>query len=250
MFEALLPGIISAGASLIGGFMKQGSDDKQMELRRQEQAQALATQKEFAQNSIKWKAQDAKEAGIHPMYALGSPSISPAVSVTPAPTGNPMASAVSSMGQDLTRAAMATRTLDQREEAFNNTVREMSLQKMTLQNDLLASQIGRLKQGKNPAAPDPSQEGDVMSRINRDPKGPKERTRLVAGGTEIHTDPGTSDANEFTNRYGEALGDWVFGPYVAWRDYNEHALKPRSQLFDERRRGWHGEKFGHGRGGR
>lgn len=29
-------------------------------------------QKEFAQNSIQWKTQDAKNAGIHPLYALGN----------------------------------------------------------------------------------------------------------------------------------------------------------------------------------
>ena len=29
-------------------------------------------QKEFAQNGIRWKVEDAKRAGIHPLYALGA----------------------------------------------------------------------------------------------------------------------------------------------------------------------------------
>lgn len=242
--------LISAGMNLIGGFMGQNEKENDRHARQMEMAKAEALQREFAQNSIQWKAADARAAGIHPMYAMGAPSISPAVSVAGAPSGNPMGAALSAMGQDVTRAAMATKTLDEREQVFQNTVREMQLQRMALDNDLLASQVARLKQGKNPAAPSPTEEGDVVARINRDPKGPKERTRLVMGGEEIHTNPGTSDANEFTNRYGEFLGDFVFGPYVAWRDYNQHVLQPRSQLFDERRRRWHGEKFGHGKGGR
>lgn len=248
--------LIGGFTNLLGGHMAQERQNElyaqQLAQREREMANAERLQKEFAQNSIKWRKQDAIEAGIHPMYALGSPAISPAVSVqgASAPSGAPMASAISAMGQDVSRAAMATKTVDEREAVFQNTVREMTLQRMTLQNDLLASQIGRLKQQGNPPAPSPVEEGDVLSRINRDPKGPKERTRLLADGTEIHTDPGTSDANEFTNRYGEFLGDFIFGPYVAWRDYNQHYMQPRSQLFEERRRGWHGEKFGHGRGGR
>lgn len=238
MWEMALPAVASAGANLIGGLIGQDAQKDQREANER-------LQREFAQNAIKWKVQDAKEAGIHPAYALGAPSISPAVSVQ----SSPLASAVSSMGQDITRAAMATRSTDERELVFQQTMREMGLQRATLQNDLLASQIARLKQGKNPAAPSPIEEGDMVSRIARDAKGPKERTRLVMGGTEINTDPGTSDANEFTNRYGEGLGDWVFGPYIAWRDYNQHTMMPQSQRFEERRGRWHGIKYGAGRGG-
>lgn len=64
-----LGSIISAGASLVGGILGNKSNQKIAE-------QNAALQKEFAQHGISWKVADAKRAGIHPLYALGSNGIS------------------------------------------------------------------------------------------------------------------------------------------------------------------------------
>lgn len=249
----MLGDLISGGMKLLGGWLgqehQQDMQAQQMAFQREQAARNEALQREFAQSGLQWKVADAKKAGIHPLYAMGAPSISPAVSVGSGPIGtsSPMAAAVGAMGQDISRAINATRPADAREEAFNQTVREMNLQNMALKNDLLMSQIQRMKVNQNPPMPD-SSEGDMVTRIGRDKLNPRQRP--VMGGTEINTDPGTSDARVFEDRYGETLSDWVFGPYIAWRDFNTHVLEPRSQLFEEKRRRWHGDKFGHGRGGR
>lgn len=46
-------------------------------------AQNNATQREFAQNGIQWKVEDAKKAGIHPLYALGASTASPSFAFQP-----------------------------------------------------------------------------------------------------------------------------------------------------------------------
>lgn len=62
-----------SGAFGIGqSFMNQSSADKDRALA----AKQYDHQKEFAQNSIQWRVNDAKKAGIHPLYALGSQGIS------------------------------------------------------------------------------------------------------------------------------------------------------------------------------
>lgn len=62
-----------SGAFGIGqSFINQSSADKDRALA----AKQYDHQKEFAQNSIQWRVNDAKKAGIHPLYALGSQGIS------------------------------------------------------------------------------------------------------------------------------------------------------------------------------
>lgn len=60
-----LGSVVSAVGSIAGGILGANS------------AQNVAgmnyeAQKEFAQNGIRWKVEDAKRAGIHPLYALGA----------------------------------------------------------------------------------------------------------------------------------------------------------------------------------
>lgn len=63
-----ISGLFGIGQSL----MNQSSADNDRALA----AQQYNHQKEFAQNSIQWRVNDAKKAGIHPLYALGSQGIS------------------------------------------------------------------------------------------------------------------------------------------------------------------------------
>lgn len=88
----------------------------------------VALQREFAQSGLSWKVQDAKNAGLHPLVAIGgagasySPqSISVGSSYTPGPD-------YASMGQNVARAALA---------AQDQTAR--------LQSELLSAQIDGVK---------------------------------------------------------------------------------------------------------
>lgn len=82
------------------------------DIERQQQRNA-ELQREFAQHGIQWKVEDAKRAGLHPLYALGGAgaTFSPAIGIAGAPSG-PSTSSSSGFidGQDVSRAAEATMT--------------------------------------------------------------------------------------------------------------------------------------------
>lgn len=97
--------LISGAASLLGGGIsaitgKQAGDRE------------YERQKEFAQSGIRWRVEDAKAAGIHPLYAIGAntPTYSPQAAV-----GSDFG--ISSMGQNIGRAIEAKQTARERAEA-------------------------------------------------------------------------------------------------------------------------------------
>lgn len=135
----MIGSLISAGASLIGGLIGSNNEKK---ARQQAEAQALRQeqlQREFAQNSIQWRVQDAKAAGLHPLAALGAQtqSYSP-ISVGYQP-GSAMPNAVAQMGQDIGRAVSARGT--QQERAYQATTQALSLRRMELENQVLENQV-------------------------------------------------------------------------------------------------------------
>lgn len=67
-------------------------------------------QREFAQHGIRWRVEDAKAAGLHPLYALGAqtPSYSPVMAQ------DSIGPALADMGQNITRAVAAQQTKQER----------------------------------------------------------------------------------------------------------------------------------------
>lgn len=120
-------------------------------------------QREFAQHGIQWRVDDAKAAGIHPIAALGgsgasfSPSFSiPGAPAMQAPTHQASmgpANAMASMGQDLSRAVIATANQTQRNDAFTTAMQAMQVEKAGLEVELLKSQISRFRQTPTPGVP-------------------------------------------------------------------------------------------------
>lgn len=138
----MLDAIISAAGNIAGGILGSQSANKDRKL-----------QKEFAQNSIRWKVDDAKAAGLHPLAALGAQT----TSYAPVSVGGPsIASGLSAAGQDISRAVNATRTGGERATAYTKTVQDLTLSRMGLENELLASQIAKINQAGVPP-PMPSQ---------------------------------------------------------------------------------------------
>lgn len=168
----MLGSLISAGANLIGGLINKSSADSAREASERAAANNIAMQREFAQSGIQWRVEDAKKAGIHPIYALGSggASFSPVSSNFTADTslGNAMAAA----GQDLGRAINSTRTQSQRVDAFTATARKLQLEKAGLENDLLrteiASKIGRLRSPGSPPFPAASDNWLIPGQVQSD----------------------------------------------------------------------------------
>lgn len=140
----MLGALIGAGASLIGGMMGQKSQEKTA-------AQNIALQKEFAQSGIQWKVEDAKKAGVHPLYALGANT----QSFAPVSIGTPLADSIGKAGQFLGRAADASSSPTTRMQVLGEQASKLQLDNMALQNQLLASQIARINQaGRSPPMPE------------------------------------------------------------------------------------------------
>lgn len=104
-FEGLGSGIVSGAFSALGGLAQARSQ-------RKAQQREYEHQKEFAQNGIRWRVEDAKAAGIHPLYAIGANT----------PTYSPQAAVgtdygLSSAGQNISRAIEAGQTRAERAHA-------------------------------------------------------------------------------------------------------------------------------------
>lgn len=116
--------------------------------------QNMALQREFAQSGIQWRVEDAKKAGIHPIYALGSAgaSFSPVSANFASPPS--VAGDMAAAGQDLGRAINSTRTESQRADAFTRATQSLSLERAQLENEVLradlASKTGRMRATQNP----------------------------------------------------------------------------------------------------
>lgn len=136
----MLGALIGAGASLASSLFGNKENKK---ARKQEYAQ----QKEFAQSGIQWKVDDAKKAGIHPLYALGANT----VSYSPQSVGGSDFSGLASAGQDVGRAIDATRSPAGKIDAFTQSAQRLQLEGLGLDNDLkrteLASAVARARQG-------------------------------------------------------------------------------------------------------
>lgn len=96
--------LVGAGSSLVGGLL--GNRNNRSNAQRQE-----AIQREFAQNGLQWKVEDAKKAGLHPLAALGASG----ASYTPVQVGDALGPALSNAGQDISRGMLAAADRQDRE---------------------------------------------------------------------------------------------------------------------------------------
>lgn len=270
MWQYAIPALVSAGSSLLGGFMKNKEEEaaraQQMQMFREQQAfqekqfaqstqqweknfafteaqakqqlenlyRSEALQREFAQSGVQWRVQDAIKAGLHPLAAMGAggAAFSPgsiSVGSPPSPGGvggisapnisakSGMAQGLASMGQDLSRAMMASAAQETRERMFNETMQIMTAQKAAATNDLIASQAQRIKQGSGPPGPalGTATEAPVDMKVG-------ERGRNVIGGVEVRTHPGFTQTEKITDEYGEGVGDWAYGPLKVLMDWMYH----------------------------
>lgn len=117
----------------------------------------IALQREFAQHGIRWKMEDAKAAGIHPVAALGAggASFAPISVGDTAPADAPrsrIGDALMDMGQNVSRAVKATQTADDR---FRTQMQELELEGKKLENTLIGQRIAAIQRAQlGPTQPD------------------------------------------------------------------------------------------------
>lgn len=95
---------------LIGGLLDSNSASNATAANVGMSEQDRAAQKEFAQQGIRWRVEDAKAAGLHPLAALGAqiPAYTP--SSIPVQADNSWGNAIRESGQNITRAIGAKQT--------------------------------------------------------------------------------------------------------------------------------------------
>lgn len=215
--------LISAGANLIGGLLGQNKADKDREAAAALAARQEAVQYDFAKNSLSWKVQDAKNAGIHPLYALGgsTPTYSP-VSVAGG-GGSPLAEGIAHAGQDLGRAAQSAMTSKDRDDTVAKQAQALALSKAGLENELLATQIAKLRSQIGPPMPALNQKtlidgqpataiatpsGAVVTpdKIEQKADTAPAAFRIRPGGVRLYANPWFSDGQDLEDRYGEHGG--------------------------------------------
>lgn len=134
----MLGELISAGANLVGGYFNRQSQEnfnaQQLQLARDQ----MAMQREFAQMGIRWKVEDAKAAGLHPLAALGAQVSSP----SPVSAGGEAPKMdMSSLGQDLTRAFKAAATKEERDAIDMEKTKDLAREGLRLDNDLKRTEV-------------------------------------------------------------------------------------------------------------
>lgn len=147
---------VGIGGDLMGAF---GGDSGRRDL----SAQNIALQREFAQNGIRWKVEDAARAGIHPSLALGAKT----AEYSPVSVGGEDSTAewLSKAGHDISRAVDKTRTHTERVDA---RMQALQLERGELENELLRSRIRQLN-GNGPAFPEPQGGGPGAGTIIEKP---------------------------------------------------------------------------------
>lgn len=139
MWPAIAAGI-SGALSLIGGRKSQNFQEDQSRAN-------TALQKEFAQHGVRWRVEDAKAAGLHPLYALGAqlPTFSPTFSM------DAMGPAIAQAGQDIGRAVSSIQTKAERTAAgLQLKALEKSIEESDARIGLLRSEAARNAQMVGP----------------------------------------------------------------------------------------------------
>lgn len=231
--------LISGASSLIGGLMGQSSKEKELaanqaqlniqnEARLRDEAfraeqfayqkaqneHSEAVQREFAQSGIQWRVEDAIKAGLHPLAALGgggasfsSPttsvgSIGGAPSRSSSSGGSPIGSAVSAMGQDISRAMSASASQDTRNQMMQNSVNELQLEGLKLRNDLTKAQLASAITRGMSAQSGPPVPTEGPFEVPENPK-VEQRPPLMFGGRRWATNPDTSPMKAWEDQYGD-----------------------------------------------
>lgn len=139
---SLAGGVIEGLGTAFGG----GKGLKKSDLRAQHELN-LQYDVQRALNMPEYQRQGWERAGIHPLYAAGSPAFSP----TSSNIGGFSANDANDMGQGLSRAAMAV--ADAPARANEAKLAELQLERGELENDLLRSQVARNVQQLGPPMP-------------------------------------------------------------------------------------------------
>lgn len=131
--------VLEIGADYMG--LKAGEDEAQRTREHADEMRAadIAMQKEFAQMGIRWRVEDAKAAGLHPLAALGSGGSSYTPSGVSVMADRSREDFYHRTGQNLSRALSATATSEER------SAKRLQLVGMDLDNQIKRAELAKLQ---------------------------------------------------------------------------------------------------------
>lgn len=244
---AIFESLLGAGASILGGLFGKSSADKANEINQRNAEENLKFQREAAQSGIQWRVADAKAAGIAPLAALGAQTFNPSPVSVGAVADNSFGAGIASAGQNIGRAIDATRSSGDKVDAFTKATRDLTLQRMGLENEILASNLRTTMQaGRTPPMPlagGTPQTIDGQSSTNRVTVGGypvaddpiKQQFDTIPAtaiirpaGVPLKTNPYTTDAQDLEDRYGDVIEEvggvanmGADGLYTLWQMYKD-----------------------------
>lgn len=125
----MLGSILGAVGSVASSLLGKSSADKQAE-------KQARLQKEFAQSGIQWKVEDAKKAGIHPLYALGANTIS----YQPQSIGGSGLD-LGAMGQNIGSAIDNTRSVGAKADALSTSLLATQIEGAKIDNEIKKTEL-------------------------------------------------------------------------------------------------------------
>lgn len=153
----MLGAILGAVGSVASGILGNKSAEKANKAQAAARQEDIALQREFAQNSLQWKAADAEKAGISKQYAMGAPG----TSYSPVGLGSTASNFgfLESAGQNVGRAMEAGQSNSQ--TAASRQGQALTLQGMSLDNDIKRAQLSSIlrtqsQPGTPPGIPAPN----------------------------------------------------------------------------------------------
>lgn len=163
--------LLGAIGSVVGGLIGSNDADKQ---RKQDLY--------LAKNSVKLRVEDAKRSGIHPLYALGAPTITSS-SVT-----SPMGQAVANAGEQLGQAISSD---------YEKQLQAKNLENIQADIDLKKSQsLSYIVEAKN---------ASNLSRANQTGRTAGNPNALTIAGSKISPSGDWSNAQDVEDRYGDLI---------------------------------------------
>lgn len=182
---------LQAGSSLLGGILSDRATARQTD-------KNIGMQTEFAKNAVQWKVEDAKKAGVHPLFALGAntTSFSP-VPVTGSATGDAIARGGAAIAKSMSESKMKKLQTDlveaQIQESRSRSIAALAQAKATnAEADFVTKQA-------------------IESAHRRD-------TQLKINDIPITKDTSWSDTQDMEDRYGDVAGA-LYGIAVGGADF-------------------------------
>lgn len=228
MFTGLGSTLVGSAFNLAGGLLGSSGAKK---ANAQNAAYQLAmwkanydAQKEFAQNGIRWKVEDSKNAGIHPLFGLGASGSS----FSPINTGSyyenenaGLAQSIGAMGQDISRAVQAKETPAEREI---RKLKENELYSLDVQQK--EANIALTMAQKNAISANLQQEQPTIPQVNGS------NGQLIEGQAQSGQYGVLKDVLDSSQWYRTPNGGYMIAPHQQLMDLISEGMLTRGQFYN------------------